>query len=353
MSTPARQVVGEALEYLQALQREGLRPDDGQARLVSFKQRHPGMAMDLLHEEESYDGSVHYDLLLHLPEGGTVSLSYCPDRALPWPLRGVLRWSDRDFLRVNERVLQVDEVIAFLDFIWEQSPILDRLVNACLIHQALARDPIELSDDELQDTLDAFRRRHRLYKAADMHRWLEQRGVTHERLERLLAHEVRCAKLRDRVAADRVESYFADHPGDFDTAGIARLDFAQATDAEQLATQVRAGGQSFHEAAEQRFLATGRPGESARPFFVVMQRRQAPASLAPVFAARPGEVVGPLPVEGGYSLVRVLSVTTGRLDKATRIAITTILFEEWLQERRQAARIEWFWGKATTSSPSD
>jgi len=34
------------------------------------------------------------------------------------------------------------------------------------------------------------------------------------------------------------------------------------------------------------------------------------------------------------------------LDAATRRTIAKLLFEEWLEERRQAAHIEWNWGSA-------
>jgi hypothetical protein len=49
-----------------------------------------------------------------------VSLSFCPDEELPWPLRGVGRWSDKDLVRVNNTLLRVEDAIAFLDFIWNE-----------------------------------------------------------------------------------------------------------------------------------------------------------------------------------------------------------------------------------------
>ena len=64
---------------------------------------------------------------------------------------------------VNATVLQVDRAIALLDFIWDEAPILKRLVHTALIQEALEREPVELSDEELQRTMNAFRRSHRLY----------------------------------------------------------------------------------------------------------------------------------------------------------------------------------------------
>jgi len=87
------------LEYLMALRRESIRPPEAQARLRHLQTRYPDSSIDLVWEEEVYDRSVHYDALVHLDGQGTVSLSFCPDQALPWPLRGVGRWSDKDLVR--------------------------------------------------------------------------------------------------------------------------------------------------------------------------------------------------------------------------------------------------------------
>ena len=88
MADMNEQIIIDSLELLVRINRGCLRPRDAKARLHLLRDRYPEVAVDLLWEEESYDGSLHYDLLLNFVEEGTVSLSVCPDRALPWPLRG-------------------------------------------------------------------------------------------------------------------------------------------------------------------------------------------------------------------------------------------------------------------------
>src|SRR3989442_1755928 len=133
MNSTLQQALIDALDYLMRLNREGTRPEEAKARLRPLQKSHPDIEMDLLWEEEAYDQSVHYDILLCLSGEGTVSLSFCPDRILPWPLRGVHRWGERDLVRVNNTLLKVDQAIACLDFIWDEAPIINRLVNVCLI----------------------------------------------------------------------------------------------------------------------------------------------------------------------------------------------------------------------------
>ena len=308
--------------------------------------------IDLLAEVEAYDQSVHYDMLLRRAGEGTVSLSYCPERAVPWPLRGVHRWSEADLVRVNGTLLKVEEAIAYFDFIWDEAPIIERLVNLGLIREQLLREPITLTDAELQEAMDQFRAAKKLFKAQDTLQWLERHGMTHESLERYVADNAIVDKLRDRIAAGRVEEYFEQHAGDLDTARIARLEVRDEGHARALAGQIRTGRLDFFTAAQRCFLENAEGGAAvASGLFTVIERRQATASLREqLFTSMPGQLIGPLPVETGYALLCVLEIVPARLDSRTRAVIKNILFDDWLAQRRREARIEWCWGNASKTT---
>lgn len=352
MSDSFREALSDVLDYLLALQHDGVRPREAQARLQPLRGRHPGLAINLLAEEQAFDQSIHYDALLRRAGEGTVSLSYCPERAVPWPLRGVQRQSEGDLVRVNTNVLRVDTAMACLDFIWDEAPIIERLVNMCLIQEELDRQPIDLTDAELQQAMDRFRSAKKLFKAEDTVRWLERHGMTHEKLERYVADSAIVPKLRDRIADGRVEEYFRQHPGDFDAARVARIELANETQARELAGQIRAAAENFFSAAERLFLeAAGRGAPTKASLFAVIERRQAePALRDQLFTATPGQLVGPIPIETGYTLMRVVEIVPGQLDDRTRTVIKDILFKDWLAEQRKAARIEWCWGNASKTS---
>ena len=352
MNHSLRQAVFDVLDYLSAIQHEGVRPHEARARLRPLRGRHPGLEIDLLAEEEAFDQSVHYDALLRSVGEGTVSLSYCPKRAVPWPLRGSHRWSEGDLVRVNANVLQVDAAIACLDFIWDEEPTIERLVNMCIIQEELERQPIDLTDAELQNAMDQFRAAKKLFKTEDTLRWLERHGMSHEKLESYVTESAIVPKLRDRIAAGHVEEYFCQQPGDFDTARIARLEVADERQARELAGQIRAGAQNFFAAAERLFFEAAEGGAPPKAsLFANIERRQAePALRDQLFAAAPGQLVGPVPIENGHTLMSVLAIIPAQLDGRTHAVIKDILFQDWLAEHRQAARIEWCWGNASKTS---
>jgi hypothetical protein len=102
--------------------------------------RHANVMMRLLWEVQSYDGSVHYDVLVSSRGGETISLSLSLARSLPWPLRGILRWTEADLVQVNGRRLTIESATCFLDVLWNKIPLMEKIVDLCLLKDELERE---------------------------------------------------------------------------------------------------------------------------------------------------------------------------------------------------------------------
>jgi putative peptide maturation system protein len=277
-----------------------------------------------------------------------MALMPVPDAALAAPDPGAADPSasgcgGKSVLRVNGRTLDLARDLTCLSLPWEEAALRARLVDACLLQAAIAERGIEVSEPDLQQAMDTFRREHDLYSAAETHRWLEQHGLTHARLEAHVAGQAAVTRLRDRIAEGRIGDYFYEHPADFDTAHVARFTVLHAERAHRLAAEIRSGEIDFFTAAQQEFL--DRSGADGGDLFAVVRRGQlAPEQSQALFSASPGEVVGPvgpLPRAGGWEIIRVLQIHRARLQESTRAAIREILFQEWLAGQRAEATLEW------------
>lgn len=341
----AHRALADTLAYLAALARDGVRPPDALNGLGSLRQQHPGLLVDLVWEESAYPATIHYDALLRAPGGDTVSLSLCPASDTPWPLRGVRLASDQDLVRVNGETLKVRDAMECIDFIWNEARIIRPLIELCIIDDMAKRWSVEPTPEHTQRALDAFRSSRGLLSAAQMLTWMETNGVMHAQLERLVEGQARAFALRDRVAADAgLESYWANHPGEFDIAHIARIRVRNRDAAERLAAEFRTG-RDFYMVAEEEFAARRLMAMPRGSLESVRRRELLPADADAIFSAAPGEVAGPLDAETGLDLVRVIRTEIVSLDDdATQDAVSAAIFEEWLAEQRRSAHIEWYWG---------
>jgi putative peptide maturation system protein len=332
----------DALALLIDLRAERAGTDEATLRVAALKARHQPIWMNLVWELEPLSEAIHYDILVG-DERGTYSLSYCADEETPWAVRGTQRMTESLVARVNGQPVFIHEAITSLDHAWHALHIGRHLVDNSLIDREMKLDPIQVTDEELDEALAGFRRRRRLFSVADLERWLREHGTTQVQLETHLELEVARAALRRRVAAGREEDYFRSHRADFDRVQVARIQVAERAAAERLFERLSREPEMFLHAAQERFLA----GDGSDSVFVTVLRAELPPErAAPLFAAQPGQIVGPAETGGGHELVQVLRVVPAELDAATREQIQGILFEAWLEEQRRSARVEWFWGAA-------
>ncbi|MEU1883700.1 TIGR04500 family putative peptide maturation system protein [Streptosporangium sp. NPDC020072] len=339
---------------------EALRVLTDGADLGAFRRANPGLRVRLVAQREEFDGSLQHALLLKEPDGSTVSLSWSPDLGLPWPLRGVHRAAEHLLLRVNGVETPVARAVACLDFVWDERGVADRLVTDCLVREALEEEPEPISDAELQRAMDAFRRARGLLTGAGTRAWMERNHISHAELEELVAVEASVARLRSRVAAGRVEDWFAAHGRDLDAVRLARVVLAPANPRSPESPRSPGLGSSglgspglgnpddFLADVERAFAAgLAVPGE----VFVTARRPELAGEIGEeaaevVLSAAPGTLAGPFPTALGDLTVKVLAVEPAVLDDAVRDLVERRIFAEWIERRRRAAKIEWFWGTA-------
>ena len=133
MREAAAALLADVVECLDRVTREQVQPLQACAHLNGVRQRHPNASIELVWEDQAFDGALHYDALIRDGERRAISVSVCPDDALPWPLRGLQRWRGSDLLRINGVVLPVADAIFQLDVLWEKTALMQGLIDSCLV----------------------------------------------------------------------------------------------------------------------------------------------------------------------------------------------------------------------------
>ncbi|WP_182886585.1 TIGR04500 family putative peptide maturation system protein [Microbispora sp. H10885] len=328
-------LLNDALAFLRRI--SGAEPADARRLLDDLRAGHRDVPMRLVWQRDHPGGSHHYDLLIPAPDG-TVSVAFAPARAVPWPLRGSQSAGEQVVVRVDGADVRMEQAMAVLDGLWGDSSLAVRLVNAALVEQELEREPVELTAEELQEAMDAFRRARGLLTVRATRDWMAERGLDHAALEVIVHQEAAIARLRRRVAGDDAAGLFAADPGGHDRLSVMRLRYPHLEAARAAATRLRAEDARaaiFAKAAEEAFAY----GADVRPA-LVYRRELGPEAAG----AEAGDVVagsGPEPL-----VTCVLEVRPAVLDDGTRQAIENRIFDDWLARRRAEASVEWMWGTA-------
>lgn len=212
----------------------------------------------------------------------------------------------------------------------------EELAADAVAAQAAAREGLAVSDAELQEAFDDFRRSLGLHKADDTNRWLREQGLRTEQVEAYVEALVVADKLAaSRVDDRQVESFYAQNPARFEYARVSRIVVADQGAANELALSLREEGEDFARLARSHSLdLETRIGGG----FVGLITRDDTGGLPQadadrLFAAKAGEVVGPIRLENNYCLVRVEETGRRELDDGLRADIRAALYRQWLAEQ--------------------
>lgn len=355
MTTQLHQALHDTVELLVSLEADQATPEQALSHLGSLRARHPALGIDVAWQIAEHDQRRSFDALVRDGDRGTLTLSWCPERGVPFVMRGMQRAGQRELVRVDGTVLEIDEAMEALEFMWGSVRVLDRTIDTCLLKAAVTREPIELSDEELQRGVEAFRAARGLFTVEATERWLAERGLTEEMLERIVGDDLMLHAFRRRVTAGEIERLLREQPEQLDRVELFHFEVGDEAVTTRLAEDIRAGSVGFFEAAERVLAERAKSGKGGCACGSGIQlSHYLRCKLAfPHGSPGPGDT-GQIVVmrEGAkpFSIARVMRVTPATPESLDRDEAEELLFDRWLAEQRRGARVTWNFGGSATAA---
>jgi parvulin-like peptidyl-prolyl isomerase len=207
-----------------------------------------------------------------------------------------------------------------------------------VILQAARDAGLSVTAAELQQAADRFRRRYGLNSAELANAWLAWHGLSVVDFEDALDRDLLIDKWKDHLTRDRIAPHFAANQAGYARLGLRLILVPRQDLARELVAQIREEGRDFAELAREHSLHPSR-AEGGR--LGLLMRRQLPLEIADVvFAARAGEVVGPLAGPQGFQLFLIETHRPAELDAELAGIIRQELFDAWLKEQLANGKLE-------------
>lgn len=123
---------------------------------------------------------------------------------------------------VNGRDVSLNEILYGLKISNSLSDLTDALREIVML-DAIRREGITASDDELQSAADELRADMGLYSAAQTEAWLREVGMTVDDFEEYLRRRVSTQKLKTTISEGKIEAFFKAHRPQFDSARLSQV----------------------------------------------------------------------------------------------------------------------------------
>ncbi len=211
---------------------------------------------------------------------------------------------------------------------------LQALLRTAAIEQLLVSGAeqagLSVSAEQLQQAADAFRRRQGLASTEQFQAWLAGQGRSLLDFEASLERDLLIDQLKDHLTRERIPAHFAANQAGYACAGLRLILTPRQDQAREVLMQIREEGRDFAELAREQSLHSSR---FQGGWLGLVRRRQLPPAMAEaVFAARQGDLVGPLAAVAGFHLFLVESIAPAELDAQTMALIRHELFDAWLAD---------------------
>jgi hypothetical protein len=310
-----RRALADGVDLLRAIDGDSAAAD---ALMAAYRDRHPDVRCTIL--EDRPPGSTRTERDLHLvhPDVGGISIAWREQDGSPWAVTYADHWAAHYVLSVDARPVTIRGALLALRS-GAGPDVLGALVDEALIGTAVdALDP-RLSDEQVQDEVDRARRALGLHQRTRFLSWLAEVGLDETEFVGLCTERVRRAAWEDVLTSGQIEERFTAARSDFDVVTVLEIIGCASSGAAHL----RAA------------LAQGSPWQA------LLERL--PAGCTATVRTRRAFELGALPdVEAGIRIV-VSRTPAEDLDAATVAAVRRVLVEAWLEERRAAARVHWYW----------
>jgi parvulin-like peptidyl-prolyl isomerase len=231
---------------------------------------------------------------------------------------------------ISEPFIPPELIVDFLKREIAFKEICQRVLSQQVIHRTAAARNIDVTAAEIQVEANRQRYQRHIESAADTFAWLAEEQITPEDWETGICDRLLAQKLAEALFADEVESYFIEHRLSFEQVLLYQLTVPYPQLAQELLYQIEENEISFYEAAhlydldKQRRLQCGYAGKLCRLNFQ-------PEIAAILLGVSPGEIVGPVQSEQGYSLLMVEEFIQAKLTPEIRSSILDRLFQGWLE----------------------
>ncbi|TAE61654.1 MAG: peptidylprolyl isomerase [Nostocales cyanobacterium] len=238
------------------------------------------------------------------------------------------------FLTINDKQIELAQVVKYLQVSGKLNQFISDVLRQHILETEIAtRNDIDVSTALIEQSIIDFRLRNQLTDPEQFKNWLQNNGSDYATFYESVTFSFKLEKLKAVITEPKLPEYFIERKIYLDRVVLSRIMVDNRELIEELRTQIEEGS-SFEQLAKEYSVAEEK---TFNGMMGPISRGSLPDILrAPIDAANPGELIGPIELEGLFSLFRLESIIPASLENnQLKQSLQTELFEKWIGEKIQ------------------
>ena len=244
-------------------------------------------------------------------------------------------------VKIDGNEIDIVEFVRVLKLTGQFEALLEQFVRDRLAALGARKTGIQVSEAEIQERADQFRRVRGLHRAADTNKYLDAMHVSLEEFEAHIIDTLYQEKVMQKVCGDEaVRGYFKLNSPRFDSIEVSHIVLDSEGKAREMISVLGDDPDSFEEMAREHSIANTR--ERGGLIGKVLRGSLRGDVEAKVFNAAAGDMLGPFSTSdrSTYEIFRVNQKHPASLDEDTATEVRRLLREDWLRARAHEHIIE-------------
>jgi len=244
-------------------------------------------------------------------------------------------------VKIDGQSIDVSEFLRILKLTGQFEGLIEQFVRDRLAALGARQQGIRVTEEEIQERADQFRRVRGLHRASDTNKYLDAMRISLDEFETFIADSLYQEKMLQKVCSDQaVQAYFKLNSPRFDSIEVSHIVVDAEGKAKEMISVLREDPDIFEEMTREHSIADTR--DSGGLIGKVLRGSLRTDVEAKVFNAGVGDLLGPFasPDRTAFEIFRVNAKHPARLDDETATEVRRLLREEWLRARAQEHVIE-------------
>ena len=245
-------------------------------------------------------------------------------------------------LTINNQPLSLEQSLSHLRTAGKLHTVLTEIAQQYLLEEEVQAWAIpEAEPETVEQFILEFRLQQQLTTPESFQNWLSINGISYADFKHQIAFRIKQENLKEKVTAPKVQEYFAKNKEALDRVVLSRIVVDHPEVAQDLKEQVELQGADFTQLAKKHSMVDDAVvGGVMGPII----RSQMPEIIRKATEnAQPGQIVGPIKIEGRYCLLKVEQLLPASLEGSLKRDLENHLFEEWLKEQVQSMNVQLNW----------
>jgi parvulin-like peptidyl-prolyl isomerase len=237
-------------------------------------------------------------------------------------------------VKIDGTAIDLTELVRVLKLTGQFEALLEQFVRDRLAVLGARKAGIKVSEEEIQERANQFRRVRGLHRATDTNKYLDALRVSADEFETFIANGLYQEKMMSKVCgADAIQGYFKLNSPKFDCIEVSHIVVDSEPKAREMIAVLRDDPDTFQEMAREHSIAETR--DKGGLIGKVLRGSLRPDVEAKVFNAAPADLLGPFASADrtAFEIFRVNAKHPARLDDDTATEVRRLLGEDWLQAR--------------------